>query len=216
VSKSDSNQPLQLAFWRSPSSIRIPLQNAVSSATGAMNIKQTSLPGVVILEPRVCSDGRGFFFESYNAAELAKAGLDYEFVQDNHSRSNLNVLRGLHYQIRQTQGKLVRVVSGAVFDVAVDLRRNSPNFGKWVGVHLNEENKQMLWIPPGFAHGFVVTSKSADFLYKATAYYAPAAERTIRWDDPDIAIEWPLNGSPTVSAKDQDGVRFRDAEVFES
>jgi len=181
-----------------------------------MNIKQTSLPGVLLLEPRVFSDGRGFFFESYNAAELSKGGLNYEFVQDNHSRSNLNVLRGLHYQIRQTQGKLVRVVSGSVFDVAVDLRRNSPNFGKWFGAHLNEENRQMLWIPPGFAHGFVVTSESADFLYKTTAYYAPEHERTIRWDDPDIGIEWPLNGSPTVSAKDQDGVRFRDAEVFES
>jgi len=176
----------------------------------------TSLPEVLILEPKVFPDARGFFFESYNAADLRRFGVDYEFVQDNHSRSSRNVLRGLHYQIQQPQGKLVRVVSGTILDVAVDLRRNSPNFGKWEGVYLSEENKRMLWIPPGFGHGFLVISESVDFLYKTTDYYAPEHERTIPWNDPELAIEWPLNGPPTVSAKDQQGVRFREAEVFES
>jgi dTDP-4-dehydrorhamnose 3,5-epimerase len=168
----------------------------------------------VILEPRVFADSRGYFFESFNSRELAKIGINHQFVQDNQSRSVRSVLRGLHYQIRQPQGKLVRVVCGEVFDVAVDIRRSSPTFGKWAGVILSEQNKQMFWIPPGFAHGFLVLSETADFLYKTTDFYSPADERTIRWNDPQLGIEWPLKGEPVVSPKDAAGNLLADAEVF--
>lgn len=180
-----------------------------------MNIIETSLPGVLALEPKVFGDARGFFFESYNKRVLAEAaGIDAEFVQDNHSLSARNVLRGLHYQIRQPQGKLVRVVAGEVFDVAVDIRKDSPTFGKWAGVHLSADNKRMMWVPPGFAHGFLVLSESAEFLYKTTDYYAPEYERCIRWDDPDIGIVWPLAGAPLLSDKDRQGVALAEAEVY--
>lgn len=168
----------------------------------------------MILEPRVFEDSRGYFFESFNSRELAKIGINHQFVQDNQSRSVRSVLRGLHYQIRQPQGKLVRVVCGEVFDVAVDIRRSSPTFGKWAGVILSEQNKQMFWIPPGFAHGFLVLSETADFLYKTTDFYSPADERTIRWNDPQLGIEWPLKGEPVVSPKDAAGNLLADAEVF--
>ena len=178
---------------------------------------QTSIPDVVVLEPMVHGDERGFFYESFNQQSFqAATGLSPNFVQDNHSRSARGVLRGLHYQIKQPQGKLVRVVRGSAFDVAVDVRKNSPTFGRWVGVELSEENHRQLWVPPGFAHGFVVTSDSADFLYKATDYYAPEHERCIAWDDPEIGIEWPLQGRPSLSCKDAAGVRLAEAEVFES
>jgi len=179
-----------------------------------MKVIQTTLPDVLLLEPRVYGDARGFFMESYNKRVFAELGLAVEFVQDNHSRSGRNVLRGLHYQIVQPQGKLVRVVRGAVFDVAVDLRRGSPTFGRWEGVELSEDNKRMLWIPPGFAHGFLVLSESADFLYKTTDFYAPEHERCIRWDDAEIGIAWPLLGEPILSAKDRQGKRLREAEVY--
>ncbi|WP_282874313.1 dTDP-4-dehydrorhamnose 3,5-epimerase [Pseudomonas peli] len=180
-----------------------------------MQAINTELPGVIILEPKVFGDQRGFFFESFNARDFADAtGLQCAFVQDNHSRSAKGVLRGLHYQVQQTQGKLVRVTAGEVYDVAVDLRRSSPTFGRWVGVHLSAENNQQLWVPEGFAHGFVVLSEFAEFLYKTTNYYAPEHERCIRWDDPTLAIDWPLEGSPQLSAKDQAGVSFVDAQVF--
>ena len=179
-----------------------------------MNIRSTSIPDLLILEPRVFEDARGFFFESFNSRELKKAGIDFQFVQDNQSRSTRGVLRGLHYQVRQPQGKLVRVVRGEVFDVAVDIRRESPSFGKWVGVTLSEQNKQMFWIPPGFAHGFLVLSESADFLYKTTDFYSPADERTIVWNDPQLGIEWPCKGNPVVSPKDAAGRLLREAEVF--
>jgi len=177
----------------------------------------TLIPEVLVIEPKVHGDARGFFFESYNEkAFLLATGLSPNFVQDNHSRSSRGVLRGLHYQIRQPQGKLVRVVRGSAYDVAVDVRRSSPTFGKWVGVELSEENQLQLWVPPGFAHGFITTSDSADFLYKATDYYAPEHERCIAWDDPEIGIEWPLDGKqPSLSAKDQAGVKLSRAEVFE-
>jgi dTDP-4-dehydrorhamnose 3,5-epimerase len=175
---------------------------------------KTKLEGVLLVRPRVFSDDRGFFLESYNEKALANAEIHYHFVQDNHSRSSRNVLRGLHYQIRQSQGKLVRAVVGEIFDVAVDLRRDSETFGKWVGEVLSAENKEMLWVPPGFAHGFLVLSEWAEVLYKATDYYAPEFERTIRWDDPDIGIDWLLGGEPQLSAKDRQGEWFRDAEVF--
>lgn len=152
--------------------------------------------------------------ESFNQRKMKEIGIDHEFVQDNHSHSVRNVLRGLHYQIRQPQGKLVRVVSGAVFDVAVDVRRSSSTFGKWVGVELSSENHRMFWLPPGMAHGFVVTSASADFLYKTTEYYAPESERTILWNSPELGIEWPITGEPIVSAKDAAGIPFREAEVY--
>jgi dTDP-4-dehydrorhamnose 3,5-epimerase len=178
----------------------------------------TELPEVVLLEPRVFGDARGFFFESYNRKAFRDAtGVDVDFVQDNHSRSVKGVLRGLHYQIQQAQGKLVRVVSGEVYDVAVDLRKSSPRFGKWTAVRLSAENKQMLWVPPGFGHGFLVTSESAEFLYKTTDYYAPEFERTVAWDDPDLAIDWPLGEigqAPALSKKDQVGARLHDAEVY--
>jgi dTDP-4-dehydrorhamnose 3,5-epimerase len=180
-----------------------------------VHVISTAIPDVLIIEPKVFGDARGFFFESYNEHAFAQAmGLSLKFVQDNHSRSAQGVLRGLHYQIRQPQGKLVRVVRGSVFDVAVDLRRSSPTFGRWVGVELSESNHRQLWVPPGFAHGFVVTSESADFLYKTTDYYAPEHERCIAWNDPAIGIQWPLDGPPVLSAKDQQGVSLAQAEVY--
>jgi dTDP-4-dehydrorhamnose 3,5-epimerase len=181
-----------------------------------MNIIKTELPDVLIIEPKVFGDARGFFYESFNARTFAEAiGRDVTFVQDNHSRSAKNVLRGMHYQIRQSQGKLVRVAVGEVFDVAVDLRKSSPTFGKWTGALLSAENKRMMWVPEGFAHGFLVLSDSADFLYKTTDYYAPAHERCVAWDDAEIGIQWPLAGPPTLAAKDAAGKRLRDAEVFD-
>lgn len=175
----------------------------------------TAIPEVLIIEPKVFGDARGFFFESYNARAFAQAtGLDLNFVQDNHSRSARGVLRGLHYQLKQPQGKLVRVVRGSVYDVAVDVRKSSPTFGRWVGVELSESNQRELWVPAGFAHGFLVTSESADFLYKTTDYYAPEHERCIAWNDPAIGIEWPLDSAPVLSAKDQQGVPLAQAEVF--
>ncbi|MFV3386169.1 dTDP-4-dehydrorhamnose 3,5-epimerase [Pseudomonas sp. NY15364] len=181
-----------------------------------MNVIATALPEVLILEPQVFGDERGFFYESFNARRFAEAtGLTREFVQDNHSRSARGVLRGLHYQLQQAQGKLVRVTAGEVYDVAVDVRRSSANFGKWVGVHLSAENKRQLWVPEGFAHGFLVLSEYAEFLYKTTDYYAPAHERCIRWDDASLAIDWPIDGlSPQLSAKDQQGLSLTDAETF--
>ena len=180
-----------------------------------MKVQSTQIPGVLIVEPVVFGDDRGFFLESFNEKQMRSIGIDAHFVQDNHSCSRRNVLRGLHYQINQPQGKLVRVVSGNVFDVAVDIRRNSPTFGKWVGVELSAENKRIFWLPPGLAHGFVVLSDSADFLYKATDYYAQEFERTILWNDPELAIEWPLEGQPILSSKDAAAKTFREAEVFE-
>jgi len=180
-----------------------------------VNVVRTSIPDLLILEPKVFGDTRGFFMESFNAHTFRKAtGLDVAFVQDNHSRSAKNVLRGLHYQIQQPQGKLVRVVRGAVFDVAVDIRKSSPTFGRWIGVELNETDHRQMWIPPGFAHGFVVLSDSADFLYKTTDYYAPEHERSIAWNDPDIGIRWPFEGEPSLSAKDRAGLRLSQADVF--
>ncbi len=181
-----------------------------------MKVIATALPEVLILEPQVFGDERGFFYESFNARRFAEAtGVNREFVQDNHSRSARGVLRGLHYQLQHAQGKLVRVSAGEVYDVAVDVRRSSPNFGKWVGVHLSAENKRQLWVPEGFAHGFLVLSEYAEFLYKTTDYYAPAHERCIRWDDARLAIDWPLDGlTPQLSAKDQQGLSLQDAETF--
>lgn len=180
-----------------------------------MNVIPTEIPGVLILEPQVFGDERGFFFESFNQRAFAeRTGLNPAFVQDNHSRSARGVLRGLHYQIRQPQGKLVRVVAGEVFDVAVDLRRSSPTFGQWVGATLSESNKRLMWIPEGFGHGFLVLSESADFLYKTTDYYAPQHERTVAWNDPGLGIRWPLQGEPRLSAKDRQGLPLADAEVF--
>jgi dTDP-4-dehydrorhamnose 3,5-epimerase len=175
----------------------------------------TSLPGVVILEPRVLGDERGFFLESYNERVFAELGIEERFVQDNHSSSRRNVLRGLHYQIKHAQGKLVRAVEGEILDVAVDVRRSSPTFGGWEAVRLSGEHLRMLWIPAGFAHGFRVISEKAQVLYKATDYYAPEHERTLAWDDPDLKINWEVDGEPIVSAKDQRGIRLRDAETFE-
>lgn len=178
-------------------------------------VTPTTLPEVLILEPKVFGDERGFFFESYNQRDFAQAtGLQVAFVQDNHSRSAKNVLRGLHYQVQQPQGKLVRVVQGEVFDVAVDLRKKSKTFGQWVGEILSAENKRQLWIPAGFAHGFVVLSDTAEFLYKTTDYYAPAHERCIRWDDPAIGIHWPIAAPPILAAKDAAGKLLAEAEVF--
>ncbi len=180
-----------------------------------MKVSPTALPEVLLIEPKVFGDDRGFFFESFNQRAFESAiGRTISFVQDNHSRSGQGVLRGLHYQIQDTQGKLVRVVRGAVFDIAVDLRRSSPNFGRWAGVELSEKDHRQLWIPEGFGHGFLVLSESADFLYKTTDYWVPAYERCIAWNDPTLAIEWPVSGPPIVSAKDQCGVLFADAEVF--
>lgn len=181
-----------------------------------MKVTATAIPEVLRIEPKVFGDSRGFFFESFNQRQwLESTGLDRTFVQDNHSRSGKGVLRGLHYQIRQPQGKLVRVISGEVYDVAVDLRRGSPTFGKWVGEILSAENKSQLWVPEGFGHGFVVLSEAAEFLYRTTDYYAPEYERCILWNDPDLAIDWPLSGTPVLSAKDAVGSLFRSAEVYE-
>jgi len=181
-----------------------------------MNSTRLAIPDVVLFEPKVYGDDRGFFFESFNQKQFeAAVGSSVSFVQDNHSRSARNVLRGLHYQIRQPQGKLVRVTHGEVFDVAVDLRRNSPTFGRWVGELLSAENKKQLWVPEGFGHGFVVLSDTAEFLYKTTDYYAPEHERSIIWNDPTLDIEWPIQGDPILSAKDAKAVMFTEAEVFE-
>lgn len=180
-----------------------------------MQILSTVIPDVLIFEPKIFGDSRGFFFESFNQRAFNQAtGLDLNFVQDNHSKSGKNVLRGLHYQIQQPQGKLVRVIAGEVFDVAVDIRRSSPTFGKWVGANLSADNKRQMWVPPGFAHGFVVLSEFAEFLYKTTDFYAPEYERCIRWDDPEIGIEWPLYGQPALSAKDQQGLSLEQAQLF--
>ena len=182
-----------------------------------MNPISTAIADLLILEPKVFGDDRGFFFESFNERrflDAIQASEPIHFVQDNHSKSARNVLRGLHYQIRQPQGKLVRVVAGEVFDVVVDLRRSSPTFGKWVGVTLSADNKRQLWVPPGFAHGFVVTSESAEFLYKTTDYWAPEHERCIAWNDPAIGIDWPIDTAPSLSEKDRNGKLLADAEVF--
>ncbi len=180
-----------------------------------MKIIETSIPDVLIIEPKVFGDERGFFYESFNAAAFeAATGLKRQFVQDNHSKSQRGVLRGMHYQIQQPQGKLVRVVAGEVFDVAVDLRKSSPSFGRWFGTHLSAQNQHQLWIPEGFAHGFVVLSETAEFLYKTTDYYAPEHERSLLWNDPELGIEWPFDEAPQLSAKDQAGKRLSDAELF--
>ena len=179
-----------------------------------MKVRSTDLPGVLLIEPQVFEDARGSFFESWNARVLAAAGLDATFVQDNHSRSHRGVLRGLHYQIAHPQGKLVRCVKGEVYDVAVDMRRSSPNFGRSVGVTLSEDNRRILWVPPGFAHGFVVTSDSADFLYKTTDYWFPEHERTLLWNDPALGLAWPQVGAPIVNAKDAAGTPFATADAF--
>lgn len=180
-----------------------------------MKIIPTDIPDILIIEPNVFGDDRGFFFESYNEKSFeALTGIKVAFVQDNHSRSGKHVLRGLHYQIKQPQGKLVRVIAGEVFDVAVDIRRSSPTFGKWTGKYLTAENKKQMWVPPGFAHGFVVLSDTAEFLYKTSDYYAPEYERCIKWNDPDLNIQWPIAGPPLVSEKDEQGVLFKNAEVF--
>jgi len=187
----------------------------VVATDSGMKVTQTTLPGILLLQPTVFTDSRGFFLESYNKQTMTKLGIVDEFVQDNHSFSWRNVLRGLHYQIRHAQGKLVRAVSGEVFDVAVDLRRSSPTFGRWLGETLSGENKRMLWIPPGFAHGFVVVSENAHVLYKASDYYDAASERTLAWNDSDLKIDWRLRDPPIVSEKDKRGVPFRSAEVFD-
>jgi len=181
-----------------------------------MQVIHTAIPDVMILEPKVFGDDRGFFFESFNQQTFENlTGVKAYFVQDNHSKSAANVLRGLHYQIQQPQGKLVRVVAGEVFDVAVDLRRQSATFGKWVGVLLSAENKRQMWVPPGFAHGFLVLKDGTEFLYKTTDYYAPQHERCVRWDDPVIGIQWPVVGAPILSAKDQLGLDLSTADVFD-
>ena len=179
-------------------------------------VTPTVLPGVLILKPKVFGDARGFFFESFNARDFAQCtGLDMHFLQDNHSKSAKGVLRGLHYQIKHPQGKLVRVTQGEVFDVVVDLRRSSPHFGQWMGLTLSADNHRQLWVPPGFAHGFVVTSDSAEFLYKTTDYWYPEHERSLRWDDPTVAVQWPLQSPPQLAAKDAAGKLLADADVFE-
>lgn len=181
-----------------------------------MKVTKTAIPEVLLIEPTVFGDDRGFFFESFNLRNwVEKTGVDCNFVQDNHSRSLKGVLRGLHYQIQQAQGKLVRAVVGEVFDVAVDIRRNSPTYGQWVGEILSAENKKQLWVPPGFAHGFVVLSDVVEFLYRTTDYWAPEHERCIAWDDPTLAIDWPLDVTPKLSAKDAEGTPFSEAEVYE-
>lgn len=180
-----------------------------------MNVTQTDLPGVLIIEPKIFGDERGFFYESFNARAFEQAtGLKKAFVQDNHSRSRKGVLRGLHYQLEHTQGKLVRVTAGEVLDVAVDIRRSSPNFGRWASVRLSAKNNRQLWIPEGFAHGFMVLSEYAEFLYKTTDYYEPTAERCIRWDDPTLAINWELEDAPQLSDKDQHGKSWQEADLF--
>ncbi len=181
-----------------------------------MNVIPTTIPEVLILEPKVFGDERGFFFESFNhKVFVEKTGITTAFVQDNHSRSMKGVLRGLHYQVQQAQGKLLRVVAGEIFDVAVDIRKSSPTFGQWAGCILTAENKQQFWVPPGFAHGFLVISDVAEVLYKTTDYYAPQYERSILWNDPDLGIDWPTEGlTPMLSAKDQAGQTFKDADLF--
>ena len=180
-----------------------------------MNVIQTNIPDVIIFEPTVFGDDRGFFYESFNQKAFFDAvGLDVNFVQDNHSKSAKNVLRGLHYQIEQAQGKLVRVCQGEVFDVAVDLRAASPSFGQWEGTLLSAENKRQMWVPPGFAHGFLVLSNTAEFLYKTTDFYAPQHECCLKWDDPSVGIIWPLEDSPILSAKDNVGLSLQDAKKF--
>jgi dTDP-4-dehydrorhamnose 3,5-epimerase len=181
-----------------------------------MEFIETSLPGVIRIEPRVFTDERGFFMETWQSRRFAESGIDVEFVQDNFSQSTKGTLRGLHYQIQQPQGKLVRVVSGAVFDVAVDLRKSSASYGQWVGEVLSDENRHQLWVPPGFAHGFLVLSDTAEFEYKCSDFYAPEFERSIRWDDPDIGIEWPLQpgNEPVLSAKDAEAPFLADAETY--
>ncbi|MGD9092981.1 MAG: dTDP-4-dehydrorhamnose 3,5-epimerase [Anaerolineales bacterium] len=181
-----------------------------------MQLSPTSIPGVIIVEPRVFGDQRGFFMETYQAERFAAAGIPNTFVQDNHSGSRQGTLRGLHYQIRQPQGKLIRVIAGEIFDVAVDIRRSSPTFGQWEGIRLSADNKLQLWIPPGFAHGFLVTSEWAEVMYKSTDYYAPQWERTLLWNDPDIGIKWPLGDDqlPLLSEKDIHGKRLDEADLF--
>jgi dTDP-4-dehydrorhamnose 3,5-epimerase len=179
-------------------------------------VTPTAIPDVLVLTPKVFGDARGFFFESFNQRDFAEVtGLDVVFLQDNHSRSARNVLRGLHYQIQNPQGKLVRVTEGAVFDVAVDMRRSSPTFGKWVGVELSADNKRQLWVPPGFAHGFVVLSEAAEFLYKTTDYWYPEFERSLLWNDPQVGIDWPIQDAPQLAKKDAEGIPFASAETFE-
>ena len=180
-----------------------------------MNVIPTNISDVLIVEPKVFADARGFFYESFNKKLMQAAGITGDFVQDNHSRSIKNVLRGLHYQIKQPQGKLIRATVGEIFDVAVDIRRRSPTFGKWVGFNLSEQNRRMAWIPPGFAHGFLVLSEHAEVLYKTTDYWAPQFERTIIWNDGSLGITWPIQGDPQLSAKDIAGVTIDEAEVFE-
>lgn len=179
-----------------------------------MKVTPTALPDVLLIEPRVFADARGFFLESYNRQSMAAAGIDVEFVQDNHSRSERAVLRGLHYQIEHAQGKLVRVISGEVYDVAVDMRRSSPTFGRSIGITLSAHDKQMLWIPPGFAHGFLVLSEVAEFLYKTTDYWSPAFERSLLWNDSALGIAWPLQQAPTLAAKDAAGTPFSLADTY--
>ncbi|CAN6133886.1 RfbC dTDP-4-dehydrorhamnose 3,5-epimerase and related enzymes [Methylophilaceae bacterium] len=180
-----------------------------------MKLIHTAIPDVLIIEPKVFGDQRGFFYESFNRRQFASLiGRDLDFVQDNHSRSEKNVLRGLHFQIQQAQGKLVRVIQGAVYDVAVDIRKSSPTFGQHVAIELSAENQRMLWVPEGFAHGFLVTSATAEFLYKTTAYYAPEYERSIAWNDPALAIAWPIEGAPSLSAKDQQAPLLADVTCF--
>jgi dTDP-4-dehydrorhamnose 3,5-epimerase len=179
-----------------------------------LNLIPTSLKDVVILEPKVFGDERGFFLEAYNEETFGKLGLPTRFMQDNHSGSRKGVLRGLHYQLKQPQGKLVRALRGAIYDVAVDLRRDSPQFGQWFGTELSAENRRMLWVPPGFGHGFLVTSDFAEVSYKATELYAPAFERSVLWNDPAIGIEWPLDGEPTLSEKDRAGLLLAEAEIY--
>jgi dTDP-4-dehydrorhamnose 3,5-epimerase len=182
----------------------------------ALKFIPTSLPDVLLIEPKVFQDQRGFFLESYQKKDFSEAGIPFDFVQDNHSKSCQGVLRGLHYQIKQPQGKLMRVIAGEIFDVVVDIRKHSSTFGKWFGTYLSAENKQMLWVPAGFAHGFYVTSPEAEVIYKATDYYAPQWERTIAWNDPTIDVQWPLEGHfPSLSAKDAVGIPFSEAEIFE-
>ena len=178
-------------------------------------VTPTAIPEVLILEPQVFGDARGFFFESFNQRDFAdKTGVDQSFVQDNHSKSAQGVLRGLHYQIQHPQGKLVRVVQGQVFDVVVDLRQSSPTLGQWVGVYLDAQKHQQLWVPPGFAHGFVVLSETAEFLYKTTDYWYPTHERSLRWDDPTVGIDWPMQGQPLLAAKDAAAALWAEAEKF--
>ena len=179
-----------------------------------MKFVPTAIPEEILIEPRVFSDARGFFFESWNKRDFAEAGIDAEFVQDSHSRSVKGVLRGLHYQIRQPQGKLIRVAAGEIFDVAVDIRRSSPTCGRHVAVRLSADTHKMLWLPPGFAHGFCVLSDHAEILYKQTAYYAPEHERSMLWNDPELSIDWPFAGTPVLSEKDKVGLPFRQAEIF--